>query len=119
MTRGATVAWASLDSARSGLSKIALATLASAGFSFAGGLYGAGAHATDPVSTFSECVYTQQQPIARRRIVSNFFLKVLKSASGRIHVWHITMAHVRTTSKWPPVETGGYSDFILLTNPYM
>ena len=31
---------------------------------------GAGAQATDPVSTVSECVYTQQQPIVRRRILS-------------------------------------------------
>jgi hypothetical protein len=30
----------------------------------------AGAQPTDPVSTFSECVYTQQEPIVRRRILS-------------------------------------------------
>ena len=47
-------------------------------------MQGAGAQATDPVSTFSDCVYAQQQPIARRRILSAT-LKVLKSASGRIH----------------------------------
>ena len=44
----------------------------------------AGAYATDPLSTFSECVYTQQQPIVRRRILSET-LKVLKSSYGRIH----------------------------------
>ena len=33
--------------------------------------HGAGAQTTDPVSTFSECVYTQQQPIVRRRILSD------------------------------------------------
>ena len=36
-------------------------------------LYYAGAHATDPVSTFSDCVHTQQQPIVRLRILSDFF----------------------------------------------
>ena len=30
----------------------------------------AGAQTAVPVSTFSECVYTQQQPIVRRRILS-------------------------------------------------
>ena len=40
MPAGATLARAILDSARSGLSKIALATGAAAVFSFDGGLYG-------------------------------------------------------------------------------
>ena len=31
---------------------------------------GAGAQTAVPVSTFSECVYTQEQPIVRRRILS-------------------------------------------------
>ena len=31
---------------------------------------GVGAQTTDPVSTFSECVYTQQQPMVRRRMLS-------------------------------------------------
>ena len=42
--------------------------------------FSAGAQATDPVSTFSGCVYTQQQPIVRRPILSET-LKVLKRSS--------------------------------------
>ena len=48
------------------------------------GTPGAGAQATDPVSMLSECVYTQQQPIVRRQILSEIF-EVLKSADDRIH----------------------------------
>jgi hypothetical protein len=32
--------------------------------------FSVGAQATDPVSTVSECVYTHQQPIMRRRVLS-------------------------------------------------
>jgi hypothetical protein len=47
-------------------------------------LHSAGAQTTDPVSPFSECVYTQLQPKVRRRILSET-LKVLESSYGRIH----------------------------------
>ena len=65
----------------------------------------AGARATYPVSTFSECVYAQQQPIVRRRILSET-LKVLKSSYGRFAHMKIRRirAQPRNGHRWRPVR---------------
>jgi hypothetical protein len=81
-------------------------SLCSGGYSMYGiGAHGVGAQTTDPVSTVSECVYTQQQPIVRHRILSET-LKVLKSASGRIHgmlPWPVR-GRPQDGHRWRPVR---------------
>jgi hypothetical protein len=65
---------------------------------------GVGVRATRPVSAVSDRVYTQQQPIVRRRILSETF-KVLKSSYGRIHgilPWSMR-GRPRNDHLWKPV----------------
>ena len=64
-----------------------------------------GVRATRSVSTVSDCVYTHQQPYARRRILSGT-LKVLKSSYDWIHgiiPWPMR-GRPRNGRRWKPVR---------------
>jgi hypothetical protein len=68
--------------------------------------WGVGVHvrASRLVSMVSDCVYAQQQPIVRRRILGDT-LKVLKSSYGRIHgilPWPMP-GRPRNGRRWKPV----------------